>query len=343
MMNPEYIKVYYNLLGLGIGPESVKLFPEVVTRFYRINGACFMLETPREKFALWLATEDEPRLLAEQEILSLLKVKGNEGFLFPIRLKNNSFHGVLENGRLFYLTNWPELRPISFRNDLNIESLVQLVIDFRMVMDHSGLSVLDVKMPGKPLIDRFQDMINSLRSFMMLASYRLHPTKFDQMFLKHSELLVMEAELALNLIEISAYLKMYEEKGSFRPIINDFSRSNLRVLPTGRAICISLKESTLDLPLVDLALLMVKTGRANRWSREWYDKIIKIYNKSFPLSKEVLEVIRAYLAFPWELYRLAALYYHNRVNWPVCAFVEKMERILESKEANKKLIRNISQ
>lgn len=341
-MNPEQIRVYYDLLRLGIGPDLVKLFPGTVKRFYRINEACFVLEMSRKKFALWLVAEDEPRLLAEQELLRMIEAKGNGGFLFPVRLKNNSFYGVLEDGRLFYLTNWPELRPISLRNDFSIKSLVQLVINFRTVMDQSGLLVLNIETSGKSLIDRYLDMIGSLKSFAMLARYRVHSTLFDQIFLKHSVLLVEEAELALNFVKSSAYIKMYEEKDSFRPIINNFSRSNLRTLPTGQVICLSLKESVLDVPLVDLALLLVKTGRANRWDLEWYDKIIKTYNKSFPLTNEDMKVICAYLAFPWEEYRLAARYYHNRVNWPVRVFVEKMERILDSKESSKRLVQNLS-
>jgi len=342
MMNPEQIKVSYDLLRLGIGPELVKLFPGTVKRFSRINDACFGLELSRKRFALWLVAEDESRLLAEQELLRMLEAKGNGGFLFPVRLKNNSFYSMLEDGRLFYLTNWPELRAISLRNVLSIKSLAQLVINFRMVMDQSDLSVFNIETSGKSLIDRYLDMITSLKSFAMLASYRLRSTMFDRIFLKHSEPLVRDAELALNLIKSSAYLKMYQEKDSFRPIINNFSRSNLRILPTGQVICLSLKESALDMPIVDLALLMVKTGRANRWHQEWYDKIIKTYNKSFQLTNEDTEVICAYLAFPWEAYRLAARYYHNRVNWPVHIFVEKMERILENKEACKRLVQNLS-
>lgn len=342
MMNAEQIKVSYDLLRLGIGLESVKLFPGIVKRFNRINNTCFMLETSREKFALWLVAADEPKLLAELELISLLKEKGTEGFLFPVRLKNNSFHGILEDGRLFYLTNWPELRPISLRNDLCVKSLLQIVVNFRKIMNQSDLSILNIKMSGKSLVDRYQDMIRSFQSFTMLASYRLNPSKFDRIILEHSKQLVEEAELALKLIQGSGYLKMFEEKESFRPIINNLSRSNLRALPTGQAICLSLKESALDLPLVDLLLLMVKTGRANGWSQEWCDFIIGAYHESFPLTNKDLKVIQAYLAFPWESHRLAARYYHNRVNWPARAFVEKMERILESRGARKKLVQSLS-
>lgn len=342
MMNPKQIKVCYDLIRLGIGSESLKLFPGMPKRVCRINGACFMLETSRGKFALWLVSEDEPRLLAEQELSSILEENRIEGFLFPVRLKDNRFHGVLEDGRLFYLTNWPELKSISFRNDPSIRSLLQLVINFRTVICKSDFSVSKIKAPQKSLIDRYQDMIRSMKSFTMLASYRLHPTKFDQIFLKHSDVLVEEAEIALNLIQSSAYLKMFEAKESLRPIINNFCRSNLRILSNGQAICISLKETSLDLPLVDLALLMLKTGRSNGWSKEWYDKIIGVYNESFPLTNEALKFIQAYLVFPWESYRLAARYYHNRVNWPVSVFVEKMERIDKVEEARKKLAQSLS-
>lgn len=337
MMNPERIKLYYDLMRVGIGLKSVRLFPGRAKSFYRINGPCFTLETTCGRYALWVVSKEEPQLLVEMELLRILNEKGISGFLYPIRLKNNCFYDVLEDGRLFYLTDWPELRRISFRHDIN--SLLTLSINFRKVMSSSKLSILKVNTPSKYLIEKYQDMIKSIKSFVMLASFRLHPTIFDRIFLEHWKGIIREAEFALELIRSSKYSNMIDMKESLRPIINDFSRSNLRALFNGQAICISLKGSVIDIPLIDLALLMVKTGRANRWSRDWYEKIIEAYNESFPLTNEDLEIIRAYIAFPWELYRLVARYYHNRVNWPIRVFVEKIERILERNKERRKLLK----
>ncbi len=336
MMNPERIKVYYDLIRVGICSESIKLFPGAPKRFFRINGACFMLETSQGKYALWMVSKEENELSAEIGLLRLLEEKGIRGFLFPIRLKNDYFYSTLKDGRVFFLTDWPDLRSISYRND--ILSLLKLVINFRKVMDSPELSAIKFKTLQKSLIDRYQDMIKSFKSFWFLANYRLHPTVFDQLFLKHSDRFIKEAELSLNLIQNSTYSALFEAKESFRPIINNFNRSNLRALPNGQVMCISLKECLLDVSLVDLALLMAKTGRANGWGSEWYEGISQIYNESFLMTKDDLEVVRAYLAFPWESYRLVARYYHNRVNWPVCLFVEKMERILESNGNKNKLL-----
>lgn len=335
-MNPERIRIYYDLMQAGISFESVRSFPGVSLSFDRINGPCFLLETTCGRYALWLVSQEETQLSVELELLRILEEKGIEGFLYPVRLRNERFYDVLKDGRLFYLTDWLELRPISFRN--NFDSLLKLVIDFRRVMSSSELPVLKTKTQPKSLLERYQDMIKSLKSFAMLASYRLHPTKFDRIFLEHWDGLIHEAESALELMRSSSYLNMAGTKESFLPIINDFSRHNLRALPNGQAVCISLKESALDIPLMDLALLIVKTGRANRWGHDWYDRIIKAYSKSFPLTDEDLEIIRAYIAFPWELYRLAARYYHNRVNWPVSVFIEKMGRILECNKEREKLL-----
>lgn len=335
-MNPERIRIYYDLMRVGMGSESVRTFPGAPLSFYRINGPCFLLETTCGRYALWLVSKEESQLLAELEILQILEEKGIKGFLYPIRLRNNRFYNILEDGRLFYLTNWLELRRISFRSDF--DSLLKLVIDFRTVMSSQELSIFKIKTQPKFLIERYQDMIKSIKSFGMLASFRLHPTMFDRIFLEHWDGLIYEAESALDLIRSSAYSNMVSVKESFRPIINDFSRSNLLALTNNQAVCISLKECVLDIPLMDLALLMVKTGRANRWGHDWYDRIIETYSESFPLANEDLKLIRAYIAFPWELYRLAARYYHNRVNWPVSVFVEKMERILEGSKERAKLL-----
>lgn len=339
MMDQEQIRIYYDLMKLGMSIESIKLLPGAPKCFWKIDGAHFILETFRGKYALWLVSKGEPRLQTEMELLHLLKKKQIEGFLYPVRLKNNNYYGVLKDGGFFYLTHWPELRRISYRSDIN--SLLSLIINFRTVVNSSDFSGFQTRTLQKSLIDRYQDMIRSMKSFATLAGYRLNPTRFDQLFLQNWEGFIAEAEQALKLIRSSTYLKVFAKRESLRPIINNFSRRNFRALINGQAICLSIKDSLLDIPLMDVALFMAKTGRANRWSREWYDQIIETYNNIIPMADEDLEIIRAYLAFPWEPYRLAARYYYNLVNWPVSAFVEKMERILLGEEARQKLIQKM--
>lgn len=335
MINQELIKVYNDLMRFGISSETVRIFPGAPKQFYRIDDACFFLETFRGKYGFWVVSEEE-RIRVELGLLGILEKKRSEGFLYPIRLNDNRFYGALKDERFFYLTDWAELKPISFKND--IKSLLRIIVDFRLVMNPPEYTNLKLKASERSLIVRYKEMIKSFETFKTLAGYRIHPTIFDRIFLENYEAIIKEAILALKLILDSVYLKMFEIKESFRPIINDFSRSNLRTLPNGQVICLSLKECELGVPLMDLALFMAKTGRANRWRHDWYEEIIDTYNDSYPLTGDDLKVLHAYLAFPWEAYRLAARYYYNRVNWPVSAFVEKMERLLESKEDRMKLL-----
>lgn len=330
IMNQERIKIYYDLMKLGLNFESIKLFPGTVNIFTRMDRACFIMETSRGKYALWLVSGEEQRLQDGLRLLQLLKESQIEGFLYPVQLKDGSFYGVIKEGGYFYLTKWPELRGVSYRKDLN--SLLNLIVNFRKVLNSCDLSVFKTKTSPMSLINHFQDMIKAMKSFALLAEYRLNPTGFDQLYRRNWKGFVAEAEFALELLRSSAYRKLSAAKESLRPIINNFSRRNLRAFANGRVVCLNIKDSSMDMPIMDLALLMVKTGRANRWSREWHDHIIEKYNEKFLLTDEEIEIIRAYLAFPWEAYRLAARYYYNRVNWPVSVFVEKMERILKSNE-----------
>lgn len=330
MMNQEQIKIYYDLMKLGLDFESIKLFPGAVNGFWRMDGAGFIMETSQGKYALWLVSGEEQRLQDELGLLQLLKESQIEGFLYPVQLNDGNFYGALKDGGYFYLTTWPELRGVSYRKDLN--SLLSLIVNFREVLNSCDFSGFKTKTSPLSFINYYQEMIKAMKSFAVLAEYRLNPTGFDQLYRRNWEGFIAEAEFALELLRSSAYLKLSAVKESLRPIINNFSRRNLRVFINGQVICLSIKDSSLDMPIMDLALLMVKTGRANHWGREWHDHIIEKYNEKFLLTNKELEILRAYLVFPWEAYRLAARYYCNRVNWPVSAFVEKMERILISKE-----------
>lgn len=337
MMNQERMKIYYDLMELGLNFESIKLFPGVVNVFWRMDGTGFIMETSRGKYALWLVSEEEQHFQDELRLLQLLKESQIEGFLYPVQLKDGSFYGALKDGGYFYLTNWPELREVSYRKDLN--SLLSLIINFRKITNSCDFSGFKTKTSPLSFINHYQEMIKAMKSFAILAEYRLNPTGFDQLYYRNWKGFIAEAEFALELIRSSAYLKLLAAKESLRPILNNFSRRNFRAFTNGQVVCLKIKDSSIDLPIMDLALLMAKTGRANQWGREWYDHIIEKYNDQFLLTDEELEIIRAYLAFPWEVYRLAIRYYHNRVNWPVSAFVEKMERIIKSREDREKLFK----
>jgi CotS family spore coat protein len=321
--------------------RPLELIPTKPNRIRPFDRDCFIIETAYGKLALWIHHRSEAVLAYQIQILKICETCGTQGFLYPIPLTDGRTYAPLDERRWFYLTNWPELRKVSFRSATDLCFLVKLIAGFRKAMAGQGLGVsLPERNEDTELFSRFCQITQSLDSFALLAQNRLRPTQFDRLFLAHLPEAKNWLEQSLALLKKCGYNRLWATVTTQDIIINRLVRSNLMIHPTGAAFCLRLNDFRWDLPIIDLAILLIKTGRSGQWNPDWLNIILSEYREFFPITASEEGVLRAYLTFPWSFYRLAARYYYNRTQWPVFTFIEKMERVLADEKQRGQLIRS---
>lgn len=321
--------------------QSFELIPIKPNQIHPFDRGCFILETACGKLALWVHHHSEAVLAYQIQILKICETCGTKGFLYPIPLTDGRTYAPLDERRWFYLTNWPELSKVSFRSATDLRFLVKLIAGFRKAMAVQGLGIgLPERKEDTELISHFSRIAQYFDSFALLAQNRLRPTQFDRLFLAYLPEARNWLEQALTLLKECGYNRLWATATTQNIIINRLVRGNLRIHDTGGAFCLRLNDFRWDLPIIDLAILLIKTGRSGQWNPNWLHSVLTEYREFFPITSSEEGVLRAYLTFPWSFYRLAARYYYNRTQWPLFAFIEKMERVLADEERRGQFIRS---
>jgi CotS family spore coat protein len=317
------------LKNMGIDLGICSLLPDRLHKVTQFAPDCLILETDAGPRALWIHRGQEATLASQNLLLKILEACGVRNFLYPISLNDGSTYAPLDGRRWFYITPWPDTRRISFHNPDDSRLLVDLLLNFRKTLDFNGVGYFMPLRPEKTnLFYKFAAVIESLNSFAILARYRLKPTDFDNLYLKHYPTAVLQVQQALKHLAESEYQKLFAGITLKDLVINRLVRNNLRISTENRAICLRCNDCRPDLPVIDLGTLLVKTGRSLQWSYEWYQKVLTRYQRDYPLGRAEQKVLFAFLTCPWSFYRLAARYYYNRTAWSIGTYIERLKRVL---------------
>lgn len=341
-MNKSKLKFYTDLTGFGLDLEFLKAIPFRVLAISRYHKNCFLLKGLYHTALFWIHEGREESLNDQIDIINHSRRQGFFGFLEFIVLKDGSLYGKINDRSYFYLTEFPELQKFYYHNIRHLKSAVKLIADFRKAVTNWAVPVYLQALKEKlNLLTKINEMITYLKAFRMLAVHRINPTRFDKLFLECLPAIEESAGAALGLLETSKYCELLAKSKANGIIINDWSRSNLGVGPQSELYCFNLNNFCCELSIIDLAVLLLKSGRSNGWNRQWFDSLCDDYQHNIPISQVEFTIIKAYLTFPWNLYRLANRYYLNRVEWPLHYFIEKLERLIKDEKNRVQLVQQL--
>lgn len=325
----------------GIDPAIVGRIPVDITRIQWESDTSFLIEGKQGKFALWVYHGREASLAYQHQLLMICNQRLFPGFLTPILLADERTYVGLDERRWFYLTELPDMRKVKFGDIVDLKRIVTLIAGFRTATRDFGLIHRPERRGKAVLLRKSAEALKELSIFELLSRYRIRPTRFDQIYLEYLPKLKEQAQKALEMLETTEYQRLSADVTIQDMVINNFSRSNLRIKSDGQPLCLRFHDFYWELPIVDLALFLIKTGRSHRWGVEWFNELTDEYRRHYPISKKEFEIIAAVLSFPWQVYRLCNRYFFNQVDWPTARMVEKLERILDTEPQRQSLIASL--
>ncbi|HOP73427.1 MAG TPA: hypothetical protein PLC07_00005 [Bacillota bacterium] len=332
-MNQKEFRLYQALDTYSIPFEILQVVSFEIMDLVQYNRHGYLVYTVNGPKALWIFRGPEKVLIGQSRLFAICKERKMDGFLYPLPLNDGRMYGKLDDRTWFYLTDWPELQPVSYRKDRDLQGMVHRVAQFRRMAMELELFPEIEKTEEKyhNFLDVMKNAIDNLQSFEMLANHRLRPTRFDELFLREYPFILEKARQGYELLAKSEYSKILSESGC-RLIIYNLTRGNIHVDRQGIVYILHLKNCCYDMSIVDFAILLIKSGRFNQWSKLWFRQMWEWYQAYFAISFEEYEIIKALLHFPWNIYRLAERYYFNRTEWTVFRFLEKLDRQLADKK-----------
>lgn len=340
-MDVKEFKLYQQLENFGLNFEQMELLPFRPTNIVPFDEQAFILESPLGNRALWIHKGREAGLVRQIQLLEICKQQGLKGFLYPLELSDGRTYARFGLESWCYLTPWPATEKVYFSQEDHLKLIVKLLVDFRTAVTEGGFLFYSPDSKSGNLLQKFPEILKQLHTFKLLSCNRLKPTIFDRFFLNYVDEIIRQTEQALDFFEKSDYGNLIAELNPRNVIVNKLTRHNLRLFQGETAVCLRLDDCQWDLPIIDLAILLIKSGRSAKWDMQWFRNVLNEYQKYYRISPGELEIIYAYLAFPWGLYRLASRYYYNRVNWPLGIFVEKLKRLLADERKRIQFINNL--
>ena len=327
-----------DLRTIGLSYGILELIPGEVERILFNCKDSFTLTCAQGKLALWLYRGRESGLVLQDQLFRILGQAESRGFLLPRLLNDGRTYAPVNDIAWFYVTDWLDWRQISFSNQADLKALVKLIVGFRSVIASSTLLYKNELNGAVDLQAEFHTGLEYLKAFELLAKHRIRPTSCDKLFLEVLPELLGKARMAGEILAASDYDKLVSEISARNLILGEAKRRNLRVDSDGNAIWLRLAACRLGLPIMDLVYLMIKSGRFNHWSLEWYERVLNLYDHYFTVSKAELTIIVACLTFPWDFYNLVSSYYLNHTHSPIALILEKMERLILAELQRSKLL-----
>ncbi len=337
------IELIRQFVKLNIDPEILKMLPEPIIRIDRRTPDCFILDGTERSWALWLHGGREQDLRCWLNFLAECQNQGFNGFLKPV-VNQGSNYKQLDQRTWAYLTEWPAHHHIHFRRYEDITAIVTLICNLKRIRISNDLSEeLKLRYTGPNLLEQYQTMIKNFHSFQMLAQYRVRPSEFDRLFLSYVRKLVNQADNAYRQLKDSVYITLINRPERYSLVLTKLSRNNFGWQINGSLCYLGMNKWGWNLAVSDLAFLILKAGHSNHWNREWFRNVVDHYRSQYPISSEEIEVIRCYLAFPWEQYRLAQKYFFNLSDMPLRSYLEKFQRRLADEQRKLLFLNEINQ
>ncbi len=192
---------------------------------------------------------------------------------------------------------------------------------------------------------RCRDRARSLRTYSIMADYKLRRTAMDHEFLATVAAVISQAESAVAQLEEHGWAEMAaqsQERGAFA--YRRVGRGGIVVTddPKPRAVFVDWSGCRLDCHITDLARLVGRVIRSSGGDEELAAAVVETYAGTRPLSGEERGLLLPMLAFPDRYFDLARRYYEHKRDWPENTFVRYLHRVVRDLENQGQCVRALA-
>lgn len=285
----------------------------------------------------------------EKEMFSLKKIKYEFSHFFFIisamkHLERKKFHHILpfiatkedmdyiklEEG-FGYMNPWINARVSNYDNPLEVDTIAEKLSELHIASQ--GFVVTQDMKPrvgwGK-WIDTFNTRLDEIQDFKNRIERKNKKSIFDELYYEAIEKNKIIGKEAIEDLCKSQYLKlMNEEKKLGGFCHHDWAHHNILIDNYDGFHIIDFDYCILDTHLHDLSSFIIRVMKNDRWDLRKAVDIMNGYSVGYPLRKEEIPVMAAFMKFPQEFWQIGIQYYWERQGWQEEFFIKKLERILE--------------
>lgn len=216
---------------------------------------------------------------------------------------------AMNGGDRYYATRWIRGQEADFRSMGQLAQASRTLADFHEAS--RGYAPNGYAPPDLfDMVERFRDRREELVEWKSRAKLKSRPDDVDQIFLKHVDGYVRQADEALGMLrepEVRAHL-VYEEED---PVLChlDLTPYNMVYTATGQIVLIDLDFCTYGPRVLDVAHLLRRGLQRQEWEENVARHVLVNYNARRMMTRAEYSMMHGLLLFPHRFWRVAYQHY----------------------------------
>ncbi len=263
-----------------------------------------------------------------------LNNKGLDSVLNIIKTNKGLDYVELKAGGYGYLTEWFESR-VSNHNDLNeLKSLSKELSKLHLASrDFTITPRMRPRIYWFSWINVFKTRKEEIIDFANIINRKTYKNKFDEVFLENLEEQLEIADKSINGLINSNYVQIMEKHMLKREFCNhDYANHNVLVGKNNEIKIIDFDYCILDSHIHDLASLLIRAMKYNRWDEKRANLILESYSENIDVTGEELNLIKEFIRFPQDFWQRGLQMYWEQQPWGEEFILSKLNKYLEDRK-----------
>lgn len=269
-------------------------------------------------------------------IISAIKHLQSNGFeTIPAIIKTSSGCDYIRiDNKYAYLTEWIDARKADYDDTHDIMLTAHKMAELHV--KSRNFSVTPEMLPRIgwfKWIETYNTRINEILDFKRCIENKKKRTQFDNIYLDVMNEEIERGKNSINNLSDSDYIFIMErqiaEKGFCH---HDFACHNILIKDDDKINIIDFDYCILDTHLHDLSSFLMRTMKNGKWSIENAFIILETYNEVYPLLKEEIPVMAAFLEFPQDYWQIGIQYYLEKQPWEEDFFIKRLIKVIEDRD-----------
>lgn len=257
-----------------------------------------------------------------------------------IFITNNNKHYIQINNKFAYLTPWINSRESNYDSILELKRVASKLGEMHRCSE--GFTITNDMKPRIgwfSWIKVFQVRRSEILDFKNRISQKAYKSEFDEIYLGIMEDELKKCDRSIEIISNSKYMALMEREVLKRGFCHhDYANHNVLISKNNIINIIDFDYCILDTHIHDVASLMIRAMRGDKWSEEVTNCIIDGYRSTNNVTNEELNVIRGFLKFPQEYWQLGIQKYWEQQPWDEEKFLKRLEKYVNDSQKRNNFI-----
>lgn len=299
----------------------------------------FVIVTPEGKKILKIVNSTQERLEFIDKSLAYIS-KGYSNVLSYCKNKKNKVYEIWK-GQTYVLLDMIDGREVSFSNPVEIsicskaianmhlasKGLIDTISDEDIVMDNSAEDLIMFMKDSYKILENIKYNVNKYR----------YKNEFDKMFITNVDYNLKEIEKSLELLALSEYKTILEDKSKIVLCHNDLAHHNF-IIDGEDVKIIDFDYCKFNTRIVDVANYTLKVIKNFAYDKEKLKNIIDSYNSIEKLDNEEIKLLYVILSFPKDFVTIVTDYYYKQKSWDEEVFINRFRNKLENEIHRKEFL-----